>query len=60
VDVEELLEQARRFRGFWPVMAQLPQSHPFSVRRIKVLYDLGFLKAPAENPASEDAVTAES
>jgi Zn-dependent protease with chaperone function len=60
VDVEELLEQARRFRGFWPVMAQLPQSHPFSVRRIRVLYDLGFFEARAENQASEGAVTAES
>ena len=60
VDVEELLEQARRFRGFWPVMAQLPQSHPFSVRRIRVLYDLEFFEARAENPASEGAVTAES
>jgi hypothetical protein len=30
------------------------------VRRIKVLYDLGFFEATAENPASEDAVTAES
>src|ERR671910_2794490 len=60
VDVEELLEQARRFRGFWPVVAQLPQSHPFSVRRIRVLYDLGFFGASAENPASEGAVTAES
>jgi Zn-dependent protease with chaperone function len=60
VDVEELLEQARRFRGFWPVMAQLPQSHPFSVRRIRVLYDLGFFEARAENQASEGVVTAES
>ena len=60
VDVEELLEQARLFRGFWPVLAQLPQSHPFSVRRIKVLYDLGFFQAAASNLASEDAVTAES
>jgi Zn-dependent protease with chaperone function len=60
VDVEELLEQARRFRGFWPVMAQLPQSHPFSVRRIRVLYNLEFFEARAENPASEGAVTAES
>jgi Zn-dependent protease with chaperone function len=60
VDVDELLEQARRFRGFWPVVAQLPQSHPFSVRRIRALYDLGFFEATAENPASEGAVTAES
>jgi Zn-dependent protease with chaperone function len=60
VDVDELLEQAQRFRGFWPVVAQLPQSHPFSVRRLRVLYDLGFFEATAEKPASEDAVTAES
>lgn len=60
VDVEELLEQARRFRGFWPVVAQLPQSHPFSVRRVSILYDLGFFGATAEKPASEGAVTAES
>src|SRR5687767_10596602 len=48
VDVEELLEQARRFRGFWPTVAQLPQSHPFSVRRIKILHDLGFFEAATQ------------
>jgi hypothetical protein len=41
VDVGELLEQARRFRGFWLVVAQFPQLHPFAVRRVKALYDLG-------------------
>jgi Zn-dependent protease with chaperone function len=56
VDVEELLEQARRFRGFWPTVAQLPQSHPFAVRRIRILYDLGFFEAPSENRAGEDVV----
>jgi Zn-dependent protease with chaperone function len=60
VDVGELLEQARRFRGFWPVVAQLPQSHPFTVRRLKVLYDAGLFEAPAENPATGGVVTAES
>ena len=60
VNVEELLEQARRFRGFWPIMAQLPQSHPFAVRRVRVLYDLGFFEAPTENPASEGVVSTES
>jgi Zn-dependent protease with chaperone function len=60
VDVEELLEQAWRFRGFWPVVSQLPQSHPFAVRRVKALYDLGFFKAPAGNSASEGVVTTES
>src|SRR5918996_1824509 len=47
VDVEEVLEQARRFRGFWPTVAQLPQSHPFTVHRLKVLRDAGFFEAPA-------------
>src|SRR5215203_1766512 len=60
VDVEELLEQARRFRGFWPAVAQLPQSHPFAVRRIRALYDLGFFTDPAENVASKGGVIAES
>jgi Zn-dependent protease with chaperone function len=60
VNVEELLEQARRFRGFWPIVAQLPQSHPFAVRRVRALYDLGFFKAPTETPASEGVVSTES
>ena len=60
VDTEELLEQAHRFRGFWPAVAQLPQSHPFVVRRIRALYDLGFFEAPAEHLPSKDGVTAES
>ena len=60
VNVEELLEQARRFHGFWPIVAQLPQSHPFAVRRVRTLYDLGFFEAPTENPASEGVVSTES
>jgi Zn-dependent protease with chaperone function len=60
VDTEELLGQAHQFRGFWPVVAQLPQSHPFVVRRISALHDLGFFGAPAEPLASKDGVPAES
>jgi Zn-dependent protease with chaperone function len=60
VDVEQLLEQAQQFRGFWPTLAQLPQSHPFTVRRIKVLHNAGFFEAPTDNPATEGVVTAES
>jgi Zn-dependent protease with chaperone function len=60
VDAEELLEQAQQFRGFWPVVAQLPQSHPFVVRRIRALYDLGLFEAPAEKLRSEGVVGAES
>jgi Zn-dependent protease with chaperone function len=60
VDVGELLEQAQRFRGFWPVVAQLPQSHPFTLRRLKVLYEAGFFEASAENAATGGVVTTES
>src|ERR671917_425987 len=59
VDVGELLEQARRLRGFWPIVAQLPQSHPFTVRRLKALHDAGFFETPAHDPASGGVVTAE-
>jgi Zn-dependent protease with chaperone function len=60
VDVEELLEQARDFRGFWPTVAQLPQSHPFTVRRLKVLHDAGFFGAAAENPAAGGVMATET
>jgi Zn-dependent protease with chaperone function len=60
VDVDELLEQAREFRGFWPAVAQLPQSHPFTVRRLKALRDAGFFGAAAENRAAEGVVPADS
>jgi Zn-dependent protease with chaperone function len=60
VDVGELLEQAQRFRGFWPVVAQLPQSHPFTVRRLKVLHDAEFFEASAENQATGGVVTTET
>jgi Zn-dependent protease with chaperone function len=58
VDVDELLEQAKAFRGFWPAVAQLPQSHPFTVRRLKALYDAGFFGAAAENPPAGGGVVA--
>ena len=60
VDVADLLEQARRFRGFWPAVAQLPQSHPFTVRRLKALYDAGFFGVSAEDPASGGVLTTEA
>ena len=60
VDIGELMEQARRFRGFWPVVAQLPQSHPFMVRRLKVLYDAGFFEASAQKAATGGVVTTET
>ncbi len=59
VDVDEFLEQARGFRGFWPMVAQLPQSHPFTVRRLEVLHNAGFFEASAPDMVS-GAVPAES
>ena len=43
VNVEELLEQGRKLHGFWIGLAQLPMSHPFTVRRLEHLFRLGLL-----------------
>jgi Zn-dependent protease with chaperone function len=44
VNVEELVRQGRRLRGFWVGLAQLPRSHPFTVRRLERLFDLGLFR----------------
>ncbi|HEX8036319.1 MAG TPA: M48 family metalloprotease, partial [Ktedonobacterales bacterium] len=41
VDVTNLLDQAAQVRGFWPEVAQLTQSHPLTVWRLKKLHELG-------------------
>jgi Zn-dependent protease with chaperone function len=41
VDVDNLLYQAAHVRGFWAELAQLTQSHPLTVWRLKKLYDIG-------------------
>jgi Zn-dependent protease with chaperone function len=48
VDIEELVRQGRSLRGVWVGLAQLPRSHPFTVRRLERLCDLGLFHAPAE------------
>ena len=45
VDVDLLVGQGRALRGFWVGLAQLPRSHPFTVRRLERLYHLGLLHA---------------
>jgi len=52
VNVDELLEQGRMSRGFWVGLAQLPMSHPFTVRRLERLFRLGLFTAvpPAARP----------
>ncbi len=44
-DMEQLLRQGQALRGFWVELAQLPQSHPYTVRRIERLVRLGLLQA---------------
>lgn len=51
VDVDQLLAQGRALRGFWVGLAQLPRSHPFTVRRLERLVALGLLHpGPAAVP----------
>ena len=51
VDIEQLLDQGRRLRGLWVGLAQLPRSHPFTVRRMERLVGLGLLST---DPADRD------
>ncbi|MGE3285848.1 MAG: M48 family metallopeptidase [Pseudonocardia sp.] len=44
VDVAQLLKQGTELRGFWVGLAQLPRSHPFTVRRLERLFVLGLLQ----------------
>jgi Zn-dependent protease with chaperone function len=55
VDIEQLLDQSRRLRGLWVGLAQLPRSHPFTVRRLERLVGLGLLSTdPADRDQSAD------
>ena len=47
VDVSELVRQGRMLRGFWVGLAQLPRSHPFTVRRLERLFGIGLFKQNA-------------
>jgi Zn-dependent protease with chaperone function len=48
VDVDELVRQGRKLRGFWVGLAQLPRSHPFTVRRLERLYRIGLFHGGAQ------------
>ena len=41
VQAEELVDQGHHLGGFWVEIAQLPRSHPWTVRRIWRLHQLG-------------------
>ena len=44
VDLDELVRQGRMLRGFWVGLAQLPRSHPFTVRRLERLHRIGLFR----------------
>ena len=48
VDIDELADQGRGLHGVWVGLAQLPRSHPFTVRRLERLFDLGLFGARSE------------
>jgi Zn-dependent protease with chaperone function len=58
VDVNNLLDQAAKVRGFWAWVAELTQSHPLTVWRLRKLYQLGlftgrYVQQPTGGVASE-------
>ncbi len=50
VQVAELVQQGRELGGFWVEVAQLPRSHPFTVRRLWRLYQLGLFADEPSTP----------
>lgn len=61
VDIANLLSQASRVRGFWAGVVELTQSHPFTVWRLKKLYDIGLFtrqSTPSYNAPHPSASTA--
>ena len=49
VDLDELVRQGRKLRGFWVGLAQLPRSHPFTVRRLERLYRIGLFRTDVQH-----------
>lgn len=44
VSIPQLLDQGRQLHGFWIELAQLPRSHPWTVRRLNALYRLALFE----------------
>jgi Zn-dependent protease with chaperone function len=49
VEMNELADQGRRLGGFWVELAQLPRSHPWTVRRIWRLRQRGLFHGAANS-----------
>jgi Zn-dependent protease with chaperone function len=56
VDIDELVRQGEALKGFWVGLAQLPRSHPFTVRRLERLYRLGLFHARLRGAESQAPV----
>lgn len=52
VNVDELVRQGRMLHGFWVGLAQLPRSHPFTVRRLERLYRIGLFHSRLPDAAT--------
>lgn len=55
VNLAEILNQERQFRGIWAALASMLQSHPLTIRRIKTLVDLGLLSPNRQFDAASDS-----
>lgn len=58
-NIDELLRQGQALRGFWVGLAQLPRSHPYSMRRLERLYRIGLFHSRIQGtPAQASTTTA--
>jgi Zn-dependent protease with chaperone function len=56
VNLDELVRQGEALKGFWVGLAQLPRSHPFTVRRLERLYRLGLFHSRIRHAEAEPSV----
>jgi Zn-dependent protease with chaperone function len=52
VDIDQLVRQGRALRGLWVGLAQLPRSHPYTVRRLERLFRIGLFHGIVRGAAS--------
>jgi hypothetical protein len=56
VNLDELVQQGEALKGFWVGLAQLPRSHPFTVRRLERLYRLGLFHSRIRRAEAEPSL----
>jgi Zn-dependent protease with chaperone function len=57
VNIPELRRQGEDLHGFWVGLANLPRSHPYTVRRLERLFRLGLLHQAAAPPRRQRATS---